>query len=78
MPQQKISTFFLILIVTIILFSLSCPEEIPEGPPLVQVIEASLTTDRQEYPQPSNYGNRYHFNHISNFNNLTNLLLSKP
>jgi hypothetical protein len=72
MLKQTTPAITLILVFTTILLSLSCQEEIPEGPDLVQVIEASLTSDRDEYPQPSNYGNRYRYSHISNFNQLTN------
>ena len=72
MKIQTIPAIPFILIFTTILLFLSCQEEIPEGPELVQVIEASLVTDRNEYPQPSNYGNRYWISHIPNFKNLTN------
>lgn len=72
MQKQTIASYSFILILTLILLSHSCEEQIPEGPELVQVIEASLTSDRDEYPQPSNYGNRYRTSHISNFTQLTN------
>jgi len=72
MQKQATPAFSLILILTTILLSLFCEEQIPEGPELVQVIEANLTSDRDEYPQPSNYSNRYRTSHISNFNQLTN------
>lgn len=70
MPQQKISTsiLILILIISVILLSLSCEEEIPEGPELVQVIEADFyaadhgvneNLPRTLFPHPTNYENRY-------------------
>ena len=72
MQKQTIPVFPILVIFIPILFFLFCEEQIPEGPELVQVIEANITTDRDEYPQPSNYGNRYRTSHISNFKSLTN------
>ncbi len=69
MTQQKISTVILILTISVILLSLSCDEEIPEGPELVQVIEAdfyatnhgvSENMPRTVFPHPTNYENRYY------------------
>jgi hypothetical protein len=69
MPQQKISTIFLALIFSVLLFSLFCDEQIPEGPELVQVIEADFyaadhgvneNMSRTVFPHPTNYENRYY------------------
>jgi len=51
----------LLSISSILMLIVSCREKIPEGPPRVQVMEAVLYTpfDRNVFPQPTNYLNRY-------------------
>ena len=44
-----------------IIFFYRCEEQIPAGPPRVEVVEAELYTsfDRTDYPQPTNFSNRW-------------------
>jgi len=50
-----------VILFAVFLIFLSCREQIPEGPPKVQVIEAELYVpfDRKVFPQPTNFSNRY-------------------
>ena len=54
-------SLFLFLLLFGLILLLTCKEKIPEGPPLVQVLEAELwiANNRIVYPQPTNFTNRY-------------------
>ena len=58
--KTKTAIKCIVLVFGIILLA-TCDEEIPEGPPRVQVTEAvlSITMERTDFPQPTNFGNRY-------------------
>ncbi len=61
--SQKIEKIIKLIVIGSIamIMLLTCEEQIPEGPPKVQVIEADLYVpfDRKVFPQPTNYENRY-------------------
>ena len=58
--KDKKAVKCIVLVFFIILFT-TCNEEIPEGPPRVQVAEGVISTamERLDFPQPTNYDNRY-------------------
>lgn len=69
MSQQISRTCLLILMMAGVILFITCDEQIPEGSPLVQVIEADLyapnhgvdeSVPRTQFPQPTNFENRYY------------------
>ncbi len=68
-----------ILLVLGILLLITCEENIPEGPPRVEVTEAVLgiSMDRNDFPQPTNFGNRYEIPEflLAEWNEITDHLI---